>query len=307
MKHMHDQRGVALLTAVLIVAIFAGLSIYLAWDRTLALRRTQDMLDMDRARELCLATEAQAAHDLAETANQTEVDLTQSWAQPMPFTRSGDGEIAHQIEDLQGRFNLNNILVGNTVEATSKRRFQQLLAVNGIDPSKIDAVLDWEDMDEIPRGISGAEDDLYMGMQPPYRAANEPFVSASSLRLVYGFDATSYASIAPWVTALPSHTKINMNTAPAAVLQAIGLQEQSIKEVRKRQQSLPYTRPSAFQARLAASPGVTDFSGLGVKSRYFLLHAVARVGQVRETLYSEMEVVNKHRVKILMRSWNTRP
>lgn len=307
MRRMHAQRGVALLTAVLIVAIFAGLSIYLAWDRTLAFRRTQDLLDMDRARELCLGAEAWAGHTLAATADQPEIDLAQSWARPMPVMQVAGGEVGGQIEDLQARFNLNNLLVGSAVVGTSKLRFQRLLEVSGIDPTAIDAVLDWMDKDNIPRGIAGAEDGTYMDMQPPYRAANEPFVSASTLRLVHGFDAAAFASIAPSVTALPGNTAININTAPVAVLRALGLPADVAKSMLQRRQKHPFSSPAALHAWLPAGSNTVDFSRLGVKSRFFLMHAEARVGQVRESLYSVIQVANAGRVLILMRSWNARP
>lgn len=307
MKRLQGQRGVALLTAVLIVAIFAGLSIYLAWDRTLAFRRTQDLLDMDRARELCLGAEAWAGHTLAATADQPEIDLAQSWARPMPVTRIGGGEVGGRIVDLQGRFNLNNLLMGSAVVETSKRRFQQLLAVTGIDPAMVDAVLDWIDRDDMPRGTAGAEDGTYMDMQPAYRAANRPFVSASSLRLVRGFDAKAFAAISPSVTALPGNTSININTAPAAVLRSLGLKGDVVKALLQRRLKHPFSSPSALHAWLPAGSGSVDFSRLGVKSRFFLLHAEARVGQVRESLYSVIQVANAGRVLILMRSWNARP
>lgn len=307
MKRVHAQRGVALLTAVLIVAIVAGLSVYLAWDRTLAFRRTQDLLDLDRARELCLGAEAWAGHTLAATADQPVIDRGQSWARPMPVTRIGGGEVGGRIEDLQGRFNLNNLLMGSAVVETSKRRFQQLLAVTGLDPTVVDAVLDWIDRDNMPRGISGAEDGAYMGMQPPYRAANRPFVSASSLRLVRGFDAKAFAAIYPSVTALPGNTSININTAPAAVLRALGLKADIVKAMLQRRRKHPFGSPSALHAWLPAGTDGVDFSRLGVKSRFFLLHAEARVGQVRESLYSVIQVANAGRVLILMRSWNARP
>jgi general secretion pathway protein K len=225
----------------------------------------------------------------------------------MPVTRIGGGEVGGRIEDLQGRFNLNNLLANGQVVGTSRQRFQRLLDASRIDPARVDAVLDWIDRNDVPRGTDGAEDGTYMGAQPPYRAANGDFVSASSLRLVHGFDAKALALLSPSVTALPAGTVINVNTAPASVLQALGLGPDAVKALLQRRKKHPFDSPSALRAWLPPGSNTLDMSRLGVKSRYFRMHAQARVGQVRENLYSVIQVMNAGRVRILMRSWNARP
>jgi general secretion pathway protein K len=307
MKRTRDQRGVALLTAVLIVAIVAALSIYLAWDRTLAFRRTQDLVDQDRARQLCLGAEAWAAHTLADTVHRPDIDLGQSWAHPMPVTRIGGGEVGGRIEDLQGRFNLNNLLAQGQVVGTSRQRFRRLLSRYRIDPARVDAVLDWIDRNDVPRGTDGAEDGTYMGAQPPYRAANRAFLSASSLRLVHGFDTKALAELSPSLAALPAGTAINVNTAPAPVLRALGLGPDVVKALVQHRRRHPFVTLSALRAWLPVEAQSLDAARLGVKSRYFRMHAQARVGQVRESLYSVIQVENAGRVRVLMRSWNARP
>lgn len=306
MKQPHAQRGVALLTAVLIVAIVAGLSIYLAWDRTLAFRRTQDMVNQDRARELCLGAEAWVAQTLASTADQPVVDLQQSWARPMPVTHIGSGEVGGRVEDLQGRFNLNNLIAGGQAVGTSGQRLRRLLEQQKAEPALEGAVLDWIDGDTMPRS-SGAEDGVYMGRRPPYRAANRAFASASTLRIVRGFDAATSAALAPSITALPAGTPINVNTATPTVLRALGLDAHQVSALLRRRAKRPFDSVPDFLSRLPPSAHPVDPSRLGVGSHYFLMRAEAHVGLVRQTLYSVIHVENAGRVRVLMHAWNARP
>ena len=67
----------------------------------------------------------------------------------------------------------------------------------------------------------GAEDETYLLVEPPYRAANRPMFNISELRLVQGFTPEVIAVLEPHVTALPEETIININTASAAVLRAL--------------------------------------------------------------------------------------
>ena len=101
-------------------------------------------------------------------------------------------------------------------------RFSLLLAALDIDDAVVPAILDWLDEDGDTRFPGGAEDDYYMGLERPYRAANQSFADISELRLVRGITAEIYTQLAPFVTALPRPVDINVNLAPLEVLMAIG-------------------------------------------------------------------------------------
>jgi len=307
MNTMAQQRGVALLTALLIVAILTTVTVMLSWDQMLAIRRSQDLIEQDQARELCLGAEAWAAQSVAKTARRQEVDLQQPWAQPMPVIPIDGGEVTGSLEDLQGRLNLNNLVSGNQVVGISRQRFNRLLQRVKLPIDLGDAVIDWIDPDDIPRGAGGAEDGFYMGMLPPYRAANMPMLSASSLRLVRGFDAKAYAAIIPWVTALPAGTSINLNTAPEMVLETLGLSADQVAAMIKLRDKHPFKSLAAFLSNPILQGQKINSSRLSVRSQFFLLRAEARLGKTRTILYSVLRVENPDKVRVIMRSWNTSP
>lgn len=307
MSGVRRQRGVAMLTALLIAAIVASLCVYLAWDRALAFRRATDLLDQDRARELCLGAEGWAARTLAGEVSAGEVDLGQGWAKPMPATRIGGGRVGGRIEDLQARLNVNNLVAGGQVVGTSRARLVALLEANKLSPGLADAIIDWIDSDDVPRGSGGAEDGFYMGLTPAYRPANAPLVSVSTLRAVRGMDPEAWSRLAPALTALPRQTPVNVNTAPVPVLVALGLDARQRTAVLRRRAKKPFASLADFLATLSAAGASIDASRLDVRSRYFMLRAEARVGHARAVLYSVLQVDNPDRVQVIERSWNTTP
>jgi type II secretory pathway component PulK len=81
------------------------------------------------------------------------------------------------------------------------------------------------DPDQNANGTYGAEDDYYVGMVPPYRAANAPIKSLSELRLIRGLnnEPQKLDLLMQHLTALPEQTVINVNTASREILVALGL------------------------------------------------------------------------------------
>ena len=65
------QRGVALVTAILLVAIATGLATKLAWDNQLNLRRTESTLIQEQAKQIALAAEAVLAIELRDDPDWT--------------------------------------------------------------------------------------------------------------------------------------------------------------------------------------------------------------------------------------------
>ena len=66
------------------------------------------------------------------------------------------------------------------------------------------------------------EDDLtaYLGQNPPYLTANQYVTSASEILALPGFGHDNYAKLAPYITALPPGTALNVCTASGYVLDA---------------------------------------------------------------------------------------
>ena len=217
------QQGVALLTILLMVVTATILAVGLLTRQDRMLRETSVLLRQDQSLQYALAGESVVGAGLMQSLKLSEtVSLKDEWAKPRPPIPIEDAMINVRIIDQSGKFNLNNLYLAPDAEkAINLAYFKRLLKAVGIDPESAGAVLDWEDANDEPRGSLGAESSFYLGQNPPYLAANRLFGQPEELRKVRGFEGTKYSLIAPYITALPSVSKINVNTAPAVVLAAL--------------------------------------------------------------------------------------
>ena len=170
MREAHEkQRGVALIIALILVALAAILATKLSFDGWLERRRTIGIIAAEQALQFGMGAEALAADVLSQSKqNGAQQDtLAQPWAQPtqpLPITPENDpegepiGTVQGAIEDMQGRFNLNNLAHVDAGRANRIRsrceQFQRLLVSVGLEPKWAGIARDWIDADDQP-GKSG--------------------------------------------------------------------------------------------------------------------------------------------------------
>ena len=105
---------------------------------------------------------------------------------------------------------------------TPWRCSSNLLTALGLETKWAPMMADWIDADTVPNNPDGAEDSVYLSQMPPYRAANMFITSASEILALPGFGRDRYLLLAPFITALPQGTGINLCSAPMEVLNALG-------------------------------------------------------------------------------------
>ncbi|MSQ92141.1 MAG: general secretion pathway protein GspK [Gammaproteobacteria bacterium] len=217
------QRGVALIMAIVMVAIATVLAVRIGTRASLDMRRTAGLIALDQAWHVALGAEAWAAEVLRKDREDSQTDhLGEDWAQPIPPLPVDGGAVRGALEDMQGRFNLNNLLVdAGTVNDSAVKRFELLLVNAGADQRWARIAADWLDSDTVPGFPDGAEDGNYLSQNPPYRSANGPVTTITELMALPGMTLEEYLRIRPYVAALPLGTKINLCTASAPVLAAL--------------------------------------------------------------------------------------
>jgi len=216
----HHQQGLALITAVLVVAIVATVAVTLALGEQVWFRQAQNMTSRAQAESLRRGALNYAAILLARD-DATIDHLGELWAKPLPPLPVEDGMIAFKVQDEQGRFNLNNLAKNGTRSPVDIQIFQRLLSLLDINQSLGEALSDWIDTNLIVDGTGGAEDIDYLSLPQPYRTANQSLQSVDELRLVKGFGAKEVEKLRPFVTAIIGPTLVNVNTAPEQVLAAL--------------------------------------------------------------------------------------
>jgi general secretion pathway protein K len=327
-----NQRGVALIIALILVALAAILATKLTFDGFLERRRAIGVLATEQALYFGMGAEALAADVLGQDAQNNQTTLSGAWAQPtqpLPITPQdapeGEpiGTLQGELEDMQGRFNLNNLglLAAGTgprgsstatiQDAEALAQFQRLLVLVGLEPKWAALARDWIDADDVPGSPDGAEDQIYTSQTPPYRTGNWPMLSASELMNLPGFGADRYRKIAPYVTALPTPptgpTPINICTAPAPVLESLADNlsgEYSAEALANGRKSGCFPDQTSFSNILGKSAG-TLRSRWGVQSQYFRLTTRVTLGTTEFTLYSLLYRGNGGKITPLLRSFGT--
>ena len=281
MKNDSSQRGIALLTILVMVALATILAATIAKRQTNTAENTGYLMRQDQS--LLYAKSAEAFFSellIQDSDNGGNIDhLQENWAKPMPAFPVENGFVSGRLLDESGKFNLNNLLKADgSVDDSARRWFEKLLQRVGLPAELSQAVIDWQDADDETTGAMGAESNYYQGLDPSYLASNTRFHQVEELKLVRGFEGKNYDLIAPYVTALPEATKINMNTAAPLLLASIDpkLDVKTLEqELKAKQAELAYFNSVEDLWKLNAFSGIepqnkTDAAAwLDSKSNYF--------------------------------------
>ncbi len=287
------QDGVALLVALLVVALATLLIASLLDGGQLSLARSRNELRAEQAQAWARGLEAYAAQVLVKDAEQGAIDANDDiWATPLPPTPVPGGSIRARMRDLNGCFNLNNLVRDGQPQHVWVERFRRLLLELQLSPDIADATVDWIDPDRLPRE-RGAEDSAYLGRSPAWLAANRPLADASELRLVAGVDAHAWQRLEPYVCALPTETTLNLNTASIPVLMSLDSRITQPIAARIHRGGQAHWQSVASVVSELRSAGVqTDpefAAGLGVDSEYFQAGAVIDLDGIQFVYTSELQ------------------
>ena len=282
MNSPHRQRGIALITAILIVSLAVIAATAVLSAGSLSIQRTATLQETEKAWWYATGVEAWVKGILQRDARMNKIDaLSDIWAQPVAGLPIENGFLAGQIVDMQGRFNLNNLGVGDNATG---------------DGTISEAIRDWVDRDQTPTPYDGAEDNEYLAGdrqngQPPYRAANRPMLSVTELMAIKGVTPEIYRALLPYVAALPITTQattINVNTAPEPLMRALVAQPSAaLQEFISSRTEKPAESASELSQNgiFTAADGV-DQAMLGTGSAYFQLRADANIGNSHVAIYS---------------------
>ena len=236
-----QQRGVALLVAILLVAFGTIIAAAMAYDNAMTARRAAATFEFDQAVLVAEGAESLAAYGLQQTfkENLAYTAVGQPWSQPLPASEVTPGvTLEASLEDLQGRFNINDLVLtdGNTPNTAAIAAFKRLLSNLNLDSKLAYYIVDWIDKNTEPMDPDGAEDSVYMEMDPPYRTPNLPITSTSELLAMPGVTRAEFDTLSPYIVALPLGVQINTCDAPGVVLDALTGHQQFSSDPKQFQQ-----------------------------------------------------------------------
>ena len=318
MYRANHQSGVALVTAILIVALASVLAASLLKRLNLDISRTENIMQNEQAYLYTLGSEIIATAVLAQDAKDNKHDsLDEYWAMQLPASPVEGGQISGTLQDLQGKFNLNNLstALNPSNQAHDLNLFKRLLVTLELDKNLSNAVVDWLDSDLESSIPGGAENDYYIGLDKPYRAGNTLLASPSELRQIKGFEKEeTYSSLLPFISTLPVATSININTAPEEVLKSLrdDLKDDDINKIIERlatnaeelSDSDPFKDISDFESFMRQNTSSKNFKAenMIVSTNYFLLTSTAEIGRGRVTLYSIIQRDDENTIRVISRS-----
>lgn len=219
-----NERGAALLTVLLLVAVMAVMAAAAMEKLTIATRLSANASAADQARAYADSASLLVERRIGQLtgAQAGKVTLEGGWlgkAQPLPVP----GGIATVTPYDGGNcFNLNSLVSGQQDNALIARpvgvsQFGTLMTLLGVPSAKAQGIAaaasDWIDSDAVAQR-GGAEDETYLASATPYRTANRMMADASELRAVAGVTPAIYNLVKPWVCALPTTdlSPLNVNT-----------------------------------------------------------------------------------------------
>lgn len=287
------QRGAALLTAMLLVALVATLATAMLWQQWRGVE--VETAQRTRVQSAWILTGALdwARLILREDAREGGADhLAEPWAVPLAAARlstflSADNAVAlvgeendtdleaflsGQIEDLQARLNVNNLLEGKKLHAPSVAAWERLF-------KQLD--LPQAELHDLTSGLLWVAGGEVAGEPPAPRPENRPLQPQTLADLRWlGLSASSLARLQPFITLLPARTSVNLNTAAPEVLQA-SLPELEMAQARALVQaraSHAMVNEADFH-QLMNNPAIGfDANALGFTSRFFSVTGQLRLG-----------------------------
>jgi len=296
------QRGVALVTAVLMVALATILAVNVGYQAYLDQRRTVTTLSLEQAYQVALGAEAWVAdilqRDARQGRNNITDDYTEEWAMRLPPLPIDGGEIVGHVDDMQARFNLNNLVMWDQTKnqyvtnPAAVKRFERLLELLEIETKWANIIADWIDNDIDAQFPDGAEDPVYTGLTPPYRTANMPITRTSELLAIAGFGLERYQKLEPHVAALPIGTPINVCTASPQVLDSLSASQREFtaaaKSTAETRRNRCFPTLDDMRARLNDDERKQLIDGriISQTSSYFRMTAVVTLGTTQLTMYS---------------------
>jgi len=306
MMSRKSQQGVVIIMALFIVALVAALSYVMMARLDRDTTRTRLLLRDTQAEFYAQGSLQWAINQLQDNVEKQKPDqLTDVLPIKSPVNEVNGYKISGVIDDMQSRFNLNNLS-----SPDAQPEFVRLL--QAVDPSLqttkaqdiARAVTEWV----TPVSQQNEFTKYYLEQQqPPYSPGHRLMASASELQLVKGMTPALYHLLQPYITALPVVTPVNVQDADAPVLVSLSAgmtMETADALVQARAQS-PITSTQSFQALdLIKNHPVPTEKTITVSS-YFLLETTVTVEKQKLVLYSLLERAvssNKSAIKVLWQS-----
>jgi len=323
----YKQRGIALITVMLVVALAAVIATEMSSRLVLQMQRTANIQMNQQAYWYAMGAEAFTKRVLIKAQEEDDkvTHLQQDWAIGYQSFPVDFGEIAGEVKDLHACLNLNALKEKpeqnsdtKTKKVPARLALEELilsLDIQGIGQFEAeymaDSLTDWLDSDDAIVSAGGAEDNDYAAKEHPYLAANNFMASVNELRLVEHFTVPVINQLKDFVCIIPEQSlhKININTLDAEkpeLLQALlGIDKSKASDILAAREEKGFEDTAEFfSLPELTSMTLTDEQKqqFVVDSEYFKLTANTQFGDSYFNLNSTFKVISKTDVAVIGRT-----
>ncbi|WP_146591309.1 type II secretion system minor pseudopilin GspK [Puniceibacterium confluentis] len=263
------NRGFVLVNALVLVAALAGIAVLLLGRAEGARARLAETQGAAQIGLYLDAFEALAVTLLAaDRAGGAADHLREPWARAEYDVPLDRGRVAGSIRDLQGRFNIN--WLANVNSPRTWESFHLLLQRLALPSSLGDEIAGFLSPDG---PVNTAP---YARQNPAIRPVGGPVLLLDQLRGIPALQPRDFDRLQPFLAALPGESTLNVNTAPAEVLQVMipGLATAVTDRLVQSRTLAPFVSMEDFVDRMVgfgATSGLSeeDLPRFGVGSRWF--------------------------------------
>ena len=303
-----QQRGAALLAAMLTVALVATFAAGALWQQWKSIEVEGAERQRTQARWLLTGALDWARVILREDARAGDASapvdhLAEPWAVPLQEARlssflaalpDGTGNavddeklvqqvlLSGQVNDLQGRLNVTNLLNGDQLDPRTALAFERLFDALGVPNAQLSL---------LTQGLIAAQKQSGTSPLMPQRLNQLSWL---------GMSAQALQTLSPHITVLPARTPVNLNTASVQVLYASvpGLSLSDAQRLVQQRERQHWASVEAFQKALGRSVNLEGTHS--VSTRYFEVLGRLRMPQ---TTLQERSLVQRDQqdVKVLWR------
>lgn len=245
--NFYKQKGIALISAMLVVALTSIVATQIFYQQQINLRRTFNQIQAEKIYQSFINIEVFVKAMLQADLKDNQYDSSEQLATAnnmlavaiTDYSATEVGVFQAKILDKQACFNLNNLVISG--EANNKQIIilRNLLTQQNIDATLIEpliwSLVDWIDADDEPKPL-GAEWESYSQLSLPYLAANQPLIEIAELYAVQHWNQIQLLELTdlcvlplvPQFTKMGRYTpqqsiatQININTASPLLLKSL--------------------------------------------------------------------------------------
>lgn len=264
-RHTSRQQGLALIVALLVVAIVAAMAFLFTARQQLWMRQLENRNGFTTATMIAFAALDMTRLTLRDDARNNQVDhLLEPWTIPIPPIAVEEGHISGRLNELQGRFNLANLLPpAGTAVKEDDAGLLRLARTLGVSTGEIAKLL--QAFQEVRK------------IEPTSTPELSELLRRAALQ------ASSEEVLRKHLVLLPETTPINANFASTEALQAsiADLSSGDASALISRRASKPFMNLDEFKEALPAKlrTGLKE-NAVSVESRYFRVEIDAWFSEV---------------------------